>query len=131
MGTRDNDGSVSSMQTDPVEVRLMTDKYFEEQASLGNSEATKEIEKRVVDFTRAEVFRGLKFVTDEKQMLSTESLAMFVIPRFVRARNVDSAEVTARRGVMWWSSYGSLVGEALNRRRAEAMSNVKIRLVGT
>ena len=37
MGTRDNDGSVSSMQTDPVEVRLMTDKYFEEQASLGNS----------------------------------------------------------------------------------------------
>lgn len=127
----DNDGSVSSMQTaDPEAVRHMTCGYLEEQALLGNMETSTEMKKRVGDFTRAYVFQKIKFIIHDSQMDSTDKLATFVTHSFVRERNADSVEETARRRVVWWSTYKNLVHSALGRRRAEAMSNVKKAIIG-
>ena len=124
--------SVSTMRHDADGCgRLLLNEFLEEQATLGNAEASADIEKQVADFTRTNISGKLKFVTKKLQMDSTGSLAKFVLLEFVKQQVADCAEVTAQRRVMWWSKYSTFVSEALNRRRAEAMSNVKKGLVGT
>ena len=103
-GEVDGNESVSTMRHDADGCgRLLLNKFLEEQATLGNAEASADIEK-------------LKFVTKKLQMDSTGSLAKFVLLEFVKQRVADSAEVTAQRRVMWWSKYSTFVSEALNRR---------------
>ena len=66
-GVADGNNSVSTMRHDAVSAdrngRLLLNKFLEEQATLGNLEATANIAKQVADFARTDVFGKLKFCT--------------------------------------------------------------------